>query len=211
MSLSSRFMEEYLTKTSSQQSQASSSQMTTSDLSSCRVLSSPPPPTASEKGKAKAKAIKGDVYDAYLAPQHINRSGVKDRVPNNVSLFTYQGEIYVRHKVVSSIAYVGKRSPIWLYGEAVHKESESGSALSWYCYYCERDNRPQSFRLADGGGCVRHLKTAHGYNEETKSFPEKRSLDQISQAGGADASTASANRLIHPKDRLSDMSCSGRH
>ncbi|KAG6253053.1 hypothetical protein E4U24_008486 [Claviceps purpurea] len=57
MSLTSRFVEEYLIKTSNQPSEASSSQMTTSDLSSCRLLSSPPPPTASEKGKGKAKLL----------------------------------------------------------------------------------------------------------------------------------------------------------
>ncbi|KAG6287192.1 hypothetical protein E4U45_008132, partial [Claviceps purpurea] len=34
-----------------------------------------------------------------------------------------------------------------------------------------------------------------------QSFPEKRSLDQTYQADGAGASTASANRLIHSKDR----------
>ncbi|KAG6314146.1 hypothetical protein E4U22_000326, partial [Claviceps purpurea] len=172
-----------------------------SGSSSCRPPSSPPP-TASKTGKGKASKPKGDEYDVYLAPHHINRSGVKDRLPNDKSLFTYQTDTYVRDKVISPTTYVGRRSAIWVYGEAVRKESEPpGSALMWYCYCCERDNNPQSFQLADGGGCRRHLMKSHGYNEHTKSFHVQGLLDQTNHADGADASTASANRPIHPKDR----------
>ncbi|KAG6289551.1 hypothetical protein E4U45_007587, partial [Claviceps purpurea] len=120
---------------------------------SLQPSSSPPPPTAREKskckGKGKAVLIQGDVYDVYLAPPWVHRSAGKERLPNNASTFTYQGDVFVRDKVISPMTYANLKSIIWKYGEAVRKNSDK--KLKWYCYVCERFNLVQSLAGAPGG------------------------------------------------------------
>ncbi|KAG6171301.1 hypothetical protein E4U27_007200, partial [Claviceps purpurea] len=131
---------------------------------------SPPPPTAMEKGKGKAR-IKGDVYDVHLAPPFIHSSAGKERLSNNMSTFTYQGKVYLRDKVLDPIKYSKTTSIAWKYGEAVKKlKDKPHSELQWYCYCCERDNRPQGLPGAPGGFKNRHLEDIHGYDKDTKTF-----------------------------------------
>ncbi|KAG5987280.1 hypothetical protein E4U52_007752 [Claviceps spartinae] len=130
----SRIMERFLDSSEEASSSQSSSQPLTQPLtqttlwglsSSLQPSSSPPPPTAREKGKCKGKGkamlIKGDVYDVHLAPPYVHRSVGKKRLPNNASTFTYQGDLYVRDKVISPMTYANLKSIIWKYGEAVRE------------------------------------------------------------------------------------------
>ncbi|KAG6193752.1 hypothetical protein E4U10_003525 [Claviceps purpurea] len=147
--------------------EASSSQDTSSSLSSCLQLSSPPPPTASEKGKGKVKAAKliGDVYDVYLAPRSIDSCVRKPRLSNQERSFCYQDDMFVRVKVDVAGKYAARSSPVWRFGEAVHRQSSSDS--KYYCYCCEADNLPQKLFDANGGYPLRHLVSVHGYDKLT--------------------------------------------
>ncbi|KAG6065308.1 hypothetical protein E4U32_007477 [Claviceps aff. humidiphila group G2b] len=177
MSHPSRIMERFLyTKASSSQSstQSSSQPLTQTTLSSglsssLQLSSSPPPPTASEKGRGKAR-LTGDVYGVHLALPSIHRSAGKERLSNDSSTFTFQGKMYIRDKVINPMEYANKSSIAWKYGEGVRK-GYPDSTLLWYCYYCERDNRPhQGLAKALGGYKTRHLMDVHGYDKATKTF-----------------------------------------
>ncbi|KAG6124303.1 hypothetical protein E4U38_000265, partial [Claviceps purpurea] len=160
---SPRLMEEYLNRSARTQPEASSSQDTSSSLPLLQP-SSPPPPTAREKGKGKAKLI-GDVYDVYLAPPSINPCVRKPRLSNQDRSFCYQDDMFVRDKVDVAGKYAARSSPVWRFGEAVHRQSSSDT--KYYCYCCERDNRQQKLFDGNGGYAKRHLVLFHGYDTLT--------------------------------------------
>ncbi|KAG6235172.1 hypothetical protein E4U25_005161 [Claviceps purpurea] len=137
--------------------------------SSLQLSSSPLPPTAREKGKGKAR-LKGDVYDVHLVPPFIHSSAGKERLSNNMSTFTYQGDVFVRDKVLDPMKCSKSTSIAWKYGEAVVKKDYPRSELKWYCYCCERDNRGQGLPGAPGGFKNRHLEDIHGYDKDTNTF-----------------------------------------
>ncbi|CCE32463.1 uncharacterized protein CPUR_06323 [Claviceps purpurea 20.1] len=137
--------------------------------SSLQLSSSPLPPTAREKGKGKAR-LKGDVYDVHLVPPFIHSSAGKERLSNNMSTFKYQGDVFVRDKVLDPMKYSKSTSIAWKYGEAVLKKDYPRSELKWYCYCCERDNRGQGLPGAPGGFKNRHLEDIHGYDKDTNTF-----------------------------------------
>ncbi|KAG6189238.1 hypothetical protein E4U10_005052, partial [Claviceps purpurea] len=130
--------------------------------SSLQLSSSPLPPTAREKGKGKAR-LKGDVYDVHLVPPSIHSSAGKKRLSNNMSTFKYQGDVFVRDKVLDPMKLIQQKY--------VHSlEDYPRSELKWYCYCCERDNRGQGLPGAPGGFKNRHLEDIHGYDKDTNTF-----------------------------------------